>query len=669
MVASDPGLIRLRLGATALLGIVVAVAALAPFGLPLTVLMVGAIAAMLSAFTVNDPTPGAQAVTLVLVFVAGGLALTVASLGSAVPPLDSIVFVLLIFVAVFAQRWGSRGIALGSATFFLFFFAMFLQTHLTQVPTLLVALAVGVAANALIRFAVLPRRPAAELLRVRRAFRARLAAVVRAAQGYLESAGSDRANRQLRRAANRMHECVLMIEDTAPDVIDEAAADTLRRRAIEVELAVEWFTITVRRTCVADLDAENLADLIGWLRRLGALIERDPRELPVISETGEFSEMLVRGSKLGGDTQPGDQLRRAIAQLALADVNAQRVAEHTGEPEETDKPEPEPKPWFDNTTRSAIQAVVGGGLAVIGGELVSSQRWYWAVLTVFVVFLGTASAGATVVKGMRRLAGTLVGLFGGVLAALLVAGNTPATLVLLLLCVFGMVYTARVSQVVMAFFITSMLGLLYSLLGTFSLEVLWIRLAETAVGAAAGMIAALLVLPIRTQAALREDVNTLLEDLREFTDRARGLLTGTENVDIVELSRNLDRDVDKVRTTIEPLTHPTNVSSARRDHGWHVLGTCEAIGFRARHVAARAQPGLFAGDDAFTATMDRLRGSIDDLLTEVRSTHPTGVPADRPESTGPPAEKTSDPVRRSLLSSLDQLDAELAGLGRAFGRT
>jgi uncharacterized membrane protein YccC len=672
LVAADPGLVRLRLAGSAVLGIVLAVAALLPAHLPLTVMLVGAIAAMMTAFTVSDPTPGAQAVTLVLAFLTGAASITVAALGSALPPLDSVVFVLLIFVAVYAQRFGARGTALGSIAFFLFFFPMFLQAHVGQVPQLLLALAVGVAANAVVRFVLLRHHAEAEFLRVRRAFRARLGAVVRATEAYLAVNGSERTRKQLRTALARLHECVLLIEDAAPDVVDARAADVLRRRAIEVELAVQWLAITVQRTCSDELTVAVRDDLIARLARFRSLMERDPRELPLISETGEFSRMLVEGSRIDEHAEPGDGVRKALAELALADDRAQRAAapESTPDsPEQTDQDEPTPAFAYDNRTRSAIQAVVGGGLAVLGGELVSHQRWYWAVLTVFVVFIGASSAGATFVKGVRRLGGTLIGIVGGVVLALLVGGNTVATLALILVCVFGMVYTARVSQVMMAFFVTSMLGLLYSLLGTFSLAVLGIRVAETAVGAAAGILAAVVIVPVRTRAVMLDDVAGVLDELAEFLEHTRGLLAGEENVNIIELSRDLDRAVEQVRTTIEPLTHPVNLRSARRDYGWHVLTTLETIAFRARHVAARAQPGQLAGADA-----ERLRLFTGRLLANIDVLHraldapggPTPGTLVRDDGT-PVSDRVEQAETRAVLSSLSHLDEAVVSLGRVFG--
>ncbi|WP_410670213.1 FUSC family protein [Amycolatopsis sp. cmx-4-68] len=672
LAAADPGLVRLRLAGSAVLGIVLAVGALLPAHLPLTVMLVGAVAAMMTAFTVNDPTPGGQAVTLVLAFLTGAASITVASLGSALPPMDSVVFVLLIFVAVYAQRFGARGTALGSVGFFLFFFPMFLQAHVKQVPQLLLALAVGVLANTVVRFVLLRPNAAAEFLRVRRAFRARLGAVVRATEAYLAVNGSERTRKQLRSSLNRLHECVLLIEDAAPDVVDARAADRLRRRAIEVELAVQWLAITVQRTCSDELTAEVRDDLIARLARFRALMERDPRELPLISQTGEFSRMLVEGSRIDEHAAPGDGVRKALAELAVADDRAQRAAapESTVDPlDDEDDDEPTPAFAYDNRTRSAIQAVVGGGLAVLGGELVSHQRWYWAVLTVFVVFIGASSAGATFVKGVRRLGGTLIGIVGGVLLALLVGGSTPATLALILVCVFGMVYSARVSQVVMAFFVTSMLGLLYSLLGTFSLEVLWIRVAETAVGAAAGILAAVVIVPVRTRSVMLDDIAAVLDELAEFLEHTCGLLAGEENVNIIELSRDLDRAVEQVRTTIEPLTHPVNLRSARRDYGWHVLTTLETIAFRARHVAARAQPGQLAGADA-----DRLRRFTGRLLANIDVVGkaleapggPTPGPLVRDDGT-PVSDRVEQAETRAVLSSLSHLDEALVSLGRVFG--
>ncbi|OXM74907.1 MULTISPECIES: FUSC family protein [Amycolatopsis] len=668
LVAADPGLVRLRLAGIAVGGIVLSILVLLLLGRPIPTMMVACIAAMNSAFSVNDKTPKDQAITLALVLVCGSASLTVAAFGATAPPLDSVLFVLLIFVAVYAQRFAPRGTAMGALSFFMFFFAMFLAIHPRQLPEYILALAIGLAANAVMRFAVLRRRPEGELLRARRAFRARISAVLRAAAACLASGGSEWRINQLRKADTRLHEAVLMIEDTIGDLFDETGTQLLRRRLLAVELACQWLAITVRRTAEEDGLPEAVRDdLIASLLRLDSLIERDPRELPVISDTEEFSKMLVAGSRLAERTEPGDEVRRAIAELALADVNAQRVAEkdysaETELPGEDTEEEPGKVFAYDNRTRSAIQAMVGGGLAVLGGELISDARWYWAVLTVFVVFLNTSTAGATFVKGFRRVTGTLGGIFGGMLLALLVTGNTIATVVLILVCVFCLVYVARVSQLLMAFFITCMLGLLYSLLGTFSIEVLWVRVAETAIGAAAGLIAAILVVPVRTRTVMVSDIDAALVDLCEFLSSAEALLSGRENVNVIELSRELDRSVEKVRTTIEPLTHPISLAS-RRDYGWYVMSTLERLAFRARQIAARSEPGLLPADDRLSAVVERISRNIDVLRDALdgdergRLVRNTATPETR---------ETDNAPARSVLTSLGRLEAGIIALGRAF---
>jgi hypothetical protein len=166
-----------------------------------------------------------------------------------------------------------------------------------------------------------------------------------------------------------------------------------------------------------------------------------------------------------------------------------------------------------------------------------------------------------------------------------------------------------------------------------------------------------------------DDIAAVLDDLEEFLVHTRGLLGGEENVNIIELSRDLDRSVEQVRATIEPLTHPVNFRSARRDYGWHVLTTLETIAFRARHVAARAQPGQLTGADA-----DRLRQFTGRLLSNIdvlrKALEAPGGPTPgtlvRDDGT-PVSDRVEQAETRAVLSSLSHLDEALVSLGLVFG--
>ncbi len=146
-------------------------------------------------------------------------------------------------------------------------------------------------------------------------------------------------------------------------------------------------------------------------------------------------------------------------------------------------------------TRQAVQVGVATSLAIVGGELISPSRWYWAVIAAFVVFAGTTSRGDVLSRGWQRVVGTIGGVVAGMVLALLVGGQPLPALVLLFACMFLALYLVRISQALMAFWITAVLALLYGLIGQFSVETLVLRIEETAVGAALGILAAFLVLP------------------------------------------------------------------------------------------------------------------------------------------------------------------------------
>ena len=134
------------------------------------------------------------------------------------------------------------------------------------------------------------------------------------------------------------------------------------------------------------------------------------------------------------------------------------------------------------STRQAIQVAVAAALAIVVGEAISPSHWYWAVIAAFVIFAGTNSWAETLNKGWQRLLGTVLGVPSGVLVATLVSGNTIASLVMIFVCLFCAFYFMKVTYSLMTFWISTMLALMYGLLGEFTFSLLLLRIEETAVG-------------------------------------------------------------------------------------------------------------------------------------------------------------------------------------------
>jgi uncharacterized membrane protein YccC len=174
--------------------------------------------------------------------------------------------------------------------------------------------------------------------------------------------------------------------------------------------------------------------------------------------------------------------------------------------------------------RSALQTAIAAGLAIIGGDLVSPNRWYWAAFAAFVMFQGTRSLGESIAKGVQFMLGTLAGAVVGVLAATLLSGHEILTLAAIIVAVF-LAFQANVAAYgAMVFWITIILGLLFGMLGYFPPELLLLRLKETAVGALCGALVACLVLVRRGRAATQDAIIAFLRALGPVVDGAAGAL-------------------------------------------------------------------------------------------------------------------------------------------------
>ena len=172
-----------------------------------------------------------------------------------------VVFVAVMVGAVYVRRYGPRGFALGQIAFMTFFFTQFLQAQPSQLPWLIVAVLIGLAATLLLRGVVFAERRERTLRRLVAAFRARAYAVLGPSTpcsrrwarpsrraGEVDEGVLDR----MRLARARLNDVALQVENeleqtTAGRVWPGLSNETLALRIVDAELALERLTVAVRR--------------------------------------------------------------------------------------------------------------------------------------------------------------------------------------------------------------------------------------------------------------------------------------------------------------------------------------------------------------------------------------------------------------------------------------
>ncbi|MEU4083899.1 FUSC family protein [Streptomyces aureus] len=686
----------------------------------------GAMTAMVATFSIKERRRRAQALTLALGLPVALLAMTLGAVLNTHTLAGDVCFIALIFVAVYCRRYGDRGTALGLIAFQIYFLSLFGGAAYSTLADLCVALTIAFACSAVVRFGVVAESTERVLRRLRKAFRARVAQLV-SVQIDLLDAGPDDVEKALddvRLHTARLHESAMMIQDRLDGgTADSATASLLQRRVAEAEIAAERLGVlilTARSAEQADTLALHLPhaplpepgdrlqerdDTIATLHRdleaLGVLVAgpasgergagvaqlrnrllgyREEENLPrapaavqdVFRGIGEAARaalglrLALDGPQDEADDSPETQRSREELEAEDASIAAEGEEQEEPDPTGLDRP----------TTRAAVQVSVGSTLAIVGGELLSPQRWYWAVLTCWVVFLNTASTGEILVKGYRRLLGTVLGVVAGVILAGVIGNHTWTAFALVLLFIFAMYFTAPVSYVLMSFFVTAMLGLLYTVLNTYSPEVLVLRIEETALGAICGMVAAALVLPVHTDRRTDELLAAVLVRLGDVTSAAVEQLSGGIALDLLDKARELDTALDKLRGSTKPLTHPITPWRARRQTARYIVALLETCAYHARSLAATAEllpySKSVAADPRLKVAGVRIGHNIDALVARVAHDVPDGVAETGASLAAMLEPGTSDAPRHDrvtgrVLRHLQRLDEGVIGLARPLG--
>ncbi|MEU1039419.1 FUSC family protein [Streptomyces sp. NPDC005907] len=705
--------------------IALALAVLALMDADVTHMVAGAMAAMVATFAIREKQRREQAITLALGLPVSLAAMSLGALLNTHVIAGDLFFLALIFGAVYSRRFGDRGTALGLIGFQVYFVSLFVQADSGTLPGLCLTLVLAFACSAAARFGLVAETPERILKRLREAFRARLAQLV-SAQTELLDAGPDRMEKALeevRRHTARLHETAMMIQGRLEEgTSDSAAASHVQRRVADAEIAAERLGVlllTARSAERADTLTLHLPnapvpaagnrlrahdDITAVLRRdLDALrmlvarpggrgtalahvrnrllAYRDEENLPhapaavqdVFRGIGEAARSVL-GLRLAFDGPQDESDDSPATTRSREELDAEDVA--IAGAEDNQREDEDRTGLRRPTTRAAVQVSVGSALAIVGGEFLSSQRWYWAVLTCWVVFLNTASTGEILVKGYRRLLGTVFGVVAGVLLAGVVGNHTWTAFGLVLLFIFAMFFTAPLSYALMSFFVTAMLGLLYTLLNTYSPEVLVLRIEETALGAVCGVVAAALVLPVHTDHRTDELLATVLERLGDVTGAAVEQLSGGPALDLLDMARDLDTALEDLRASTQPLTHPITPLRSRRQTARYLVALLETCAYHARSLAATAEllphSRTVAADPRLKRAGRRIAQNIDALVAHVEDRHDagaveTGASLASMLETDRSGVPRHDRVTGRVLRHLQRLDEGVVGLARPLG--
>uniref|UniRef100_UPI0035DE11F6 FUSC family protein n=1 Tax=Streptomyces broussonetiae TaxID=2686304 RepID=UPI0035DE11F6 len=266
------------------------------------------------------------------------------------------------------------------------------------------------------------------------------------------------------------------------------------------------------------------------------------------------------------------------------------------------------------TTRQAVQATAGAAFALVVGQLVSGQRWYWAVGATWWIFVNTTSRGETLVRGFRRVLGTVLGIGLALLVAVPVHGAAVPTALIIAVCVFGIFYTAAVSYTWMMLSVTLLASLLYGALDMLTPGLLVLRLVETGVGALGAVLAVLFVLPVTTHAVTDAWIQRALRCVHACTAAAAARLAGAD-ADPARHVAELEQLLARVRLAVAPLVHPLNPMLGRKRRARRVLGLLDDCAREIRGLVAVAADPEASHDARLAAACWRVEGAVEALVT------------------------------------------------------
>lgn len=578
----DPGFSSLRLATRGTISMLLTFFTLSflakHFSQPPTLAFLGVMIALLGSMVVNDAGRKQQMISMVLmIFPAlAGLGLSISL--HPFPILQMIAFLGVTFLSVYIRRFGPRWFGGGFVAFMAFCAPLFFPIPLDAVPWVLGSVVISLGLTFLIRFFLLPDRSSKIFKNHIKSFERQtellMESVVqtceRVAAGEAFSAEIQR--KTFRRSVIRLNELTLLIEQ----LLNGGDFHGTRAQAARWQMFFFEKEISLRQV------------IYTFLQLQPALNGSQKNEL----------SLALRSLQQGKEpAQVSFEAGRDFVELFTQMRRLQKTTFDETAFSETDKEETSPPPqrrMFASsgmrvTTRQAIQATVATAIASVLGQMISSQRWYWASIAAFVIFAG-ASRGETALRAASRTIGTILGLGLGFALSLLFKDHHSLEWALVLVCVFLGLFGARMAfGFWSATLFTTMLAVLYDAMGQLSAQILVLRFEETLLGVLIGAVVAALILPVSTRSTIRTSLAHLFLTLADIV----GSLPAprdhfSSRRETVSRLNQLDRELQALRTSAAPISGRLSISKS--GDLLSLLFDVTALSYLVRHLATYKGP-------------------------------------------------------------------------------
>jgi uncharacterized membrane protein YgaE (UPF0421/DUF939 family) len=677
-------------------------------GTTLLMMLLGGILGLLAVFMVQEPTKRGNAVTIALMPLP---LLATLALGISLVHHHWIGIAALAIVMGFStymRRWvprfGPRLMLYGVELFVGLLFGFLSRGAIGEHELGWIALVSWLAAalSFVLKLAVARPLERGRLGRTSRAFRIRTRKAIEAASTLFDAAddrGRERAMRRLSCSLRRMNETALLIDASlADDSIRPlgSAAFEVHNDLFELELVIHNVCRLAETLAGSNLPPRLRAEVSGWLTDL---------RVGGVSRAAHAASGYEHGehrNAVPGLTRDDAALVHRLATLIVdAAAARQRLWSHRREAEQTVDGMHFESPVtlilgdlpgsalvsaktaasgshvrnpllrrlrLDPAAQAAIRMALAVGAAGAIGTVISERRFYWAVIAVFITFMGTNTSGEQVTKALNRIVGTVLGILLGSLLAHAVGISTWSVVVIIGALSLG-IYFMKISYGLMVIGVTVAVSQLYEQLGEYSNHLLVLRLEETAVGASIAAICALAIFPLATRRVATVAAVDYLESLSELLERVRGRLQGTGgNAKLTPSIRALDFALQQYTATIRPL----RLTPMRRGRLEYNTALVVETAHRARNLSADVE----RHDDFAPLLVDELASALNAERSAVSTlTHSLqegggAVPLRRLGDTGFAALSQSldaaglpaDSHQQRMLRDLDRLDEALAEL-------